>query len=178
MDTVIRLRSWIRWAREDPEPLPNPPLIRQSPPHSLPPAYLFFWLLPGPLSLPSFVWGCLSSDTRGRRSLVHGSPSSSLSPMHCHCDSPLTRLPVTRRRHSRHSRRTLAMQKLRSQADASFHRRRAAPHPLPHLLESHAAEEEPTDGVWTQGTGAADINSCARFDNNNKSGACETLWWD
>lgn len=30
MDTVIRLRSWIRWAWEDPEPLTKPPLIRPS----------------------------------------------------------------------------------------------------------------------------------------------------
>lgn len=33
------------------------------------------------------------------------------------------------------------MQELRSQADASFHWRRAAPHPVPRLLESHAASE-------------------------------------
>lgn len=36
--------------------------------------YFFFLLfLPGPLSPRAFVWGCLSSDTGGQRSLVHGS---------------------------------------------------------------------------------------------------------
>lgn len=46
MDTVIRLRSWIRWAREDPEPLPLSPLWSVNPP-PCPLTYFFFWLLPG-----------------------------------------------------------------------------------------------------------------------------------
>lgn len=33
----------------------------------------FFFFFPGPLSPRAFVWGCLSSDTGGQRSLVHWS---------------------------------------------------------------------------------------------------------
>lgn len=62
--------------------------------------FIFFLALSGSscfcLGMPQF-WHERSEVTRPQE------PSRSVSPMHCHYDSPFTRVPVARLRHSRHS---------------------------------------------------------------------------
>lgn len=122
MHTVIWLHSWIREAREDPKPF-------------------FFYLLPGLsvsscycLGMPQF-WHQRSEVTRPQE------PSRSFYPMHCHYDSPLTRGPVTRPRHSRHSHsHACEYAELRSQADAYFYGWRLLTGPR--LLRNHSPRDD------------------------------------
>lgn len=68
------------------------------------------------LGMPQF-WHRRSEVTRPQE------PSRSFSPMHCHYDSPLTRVPVTRPRHSRHSHpHACEYAEPRLRADAYFYR--------------------------------------------------------
>lgn len=68
-----------------------------------PQAVFFFIFFPG-LSVSScYCLGMLQFWHQSSEVTRPQEPSRSFSPMHCHYDSPLTRVPVTRARHSRHS---------------------------------------------------------------------------
>lgn len=95
------------------------------------------------LGMPQF-WHRRSEVTRPQE------PSRSFSPMDCHYDSPLTRVPVTRPRHSRHSHsHACEYAELCSRADAYFYLWRLLTGPR--LLRNHSTwddTEKPPTVVW------------------------------